>query len=92
MLDNNEIIVRKTRLNHPDDLHKYNIYIPYQDKYINVFTCMCCKKVFTELTSVIDEPDEGLTLKDIPKELLQHWSVNLKNNEIVSNILKNILK
>lgn len=73
------IIVRETKLTSTDKLHKYNIYIPFQDGYINVFTCMCCRDVFAEFKDCIDEPDTNVNMKNIPLATLKHWRKGLVN-------------
>lgn len=81
------IIVRETRLPEPDNLHKYNIYIPYQKGYINVYTCMHCDAVSAIYTEHIDEPDTNVNMKNIPLATLRHWCKCLVNrNRKFSNI------
>ena len=77
-----KIITRETRAPkiHNDILHKYNIYIPCdKNMYVNIYTCMCCTKTFTEYQSKIDEPDTGVTINNIPIETLKHWYTDLQN-------------
>lgn len=68
------IIVRESRAQiHKDINHKYNIYIPYLGEYINVYTCVCCQDTFITYPANISEPDTGVTINDVPTEVLKHW-------------------
>lgn len=75
----NNIIVRETRLPNPDRLHEYNIYIPYQNGYVNVYTCMHCSDVFASFVENIEEADTNVYMKNIPLATLKHWRRGLVN-------------
>ena len=65
------IIVRETH--YPDYLHHFNVYIPYNNRYINLYTCMCCREPFIRFCEQLDEPDTYANANDISIRCLKHW-------------------
>lgn len=92
------IIVRETRIPNPDKLHRYNIYIPTTNghfKYYNIYTCMCCKRVFIQPKNELDEPDTNITINDVPNNTIKHWYTQVKDiwhNNDIAKVLEKVIK
>ena len=77
-----KLIVRETNIKHPDEIHKYNLYIEKGwNNFLNLYTCMHCFQVFIVKTNHIDEMDTGKTIKGVPTKALMHWFTQLKNSK-----------
>lgn len=97
------MIVRKSRGWHKQDgLHDYNIYIPYKENgkkyYANIYTCMCCRDTFINFYANVSEPSTGLTIKDVPVHLLEHWLKGItryqqnEKFELIKTTLETLIK